>query len=100
MELTLSTKEIEQLKKIDFLGRGVFIKVEIDKPVIEFLKKVIEVDYKFQEALSHEPSKIEDDTLYNKLCESINKQLKVRTDLLMPKVNEEMIINKFKKKGE
>jgi len=32
MELTLSIKEIEQLKKIDFLGRGVFIKVEMSKP--------------------------------------------------------------------
>ena len=71
MELILSTKEIEQLKKIDILGRGMFIKVEIDKPVIEYFKKAIETEYKFQEGLLHEPSKIKDDTLYKKLCESI-----------------------------
>ncbi len=71
MKIKLNFREIEQLKKIDFLGRGAFIKVEMNENVIKYCKKVIENDYKFQEGLLHEPSKIKEDTLYKKLCKSI-----------------------------
>ena len=70
MELNLTFDEVEQLKRISLLDIGVYFKIEISKPAVEYCKKAIEIEHKFQEGLLHEPLKLENCTLYKKLCDA------------------------------
>lgn len=76
MKLKLSFEEIERLKRIDFLGKGIFIDVEMSKPMIKYFMENIEIDHKFRSSLlcwkPHKSTEIKNDTLYKKLGKANN----------------------------
>ena len=68
MKLKLNLEELASLSKICVPKSSIHINIEISESAFEYCKKAIEGQYKFQKELLREPLKIENDTLYKKLC--------------------------------
>ena len=67
MELKLNLEELEYLAKICVPRSSIYLNIELSESAVEYCKKAIEGQYKFQKELMHQPLKLENDTLYKKL---------------------------------
>lgn len=68
MILKLSIKEFEELKRIDILGRGIFIDVEIDESMRKYFIENMENNYKSFKDMIPIPN-LKRNALYKKLKE-------------------------------
>ena len=68
MRLKVNLKELASLSKMCVAKGSIYINIEISESVSEYLRKAIEGQYKFQKEFLQQPLKLENDTLYKKLC--------------------------------
>ncbi len=73
MELKISLEELKDLSKICVPKSSIYINIEISESAAEYCRKALEGQYKFQTELLQQPLKLENDTLYKKLCKEVNK---------------------------